>query len=164
MIFTNKKERERFLKFAFVGIVGAVVDFGVFNLLTSSVVGMPGVWAQTISFTAAVVSNFIWNRYWTYPDSRSKPVSRQLVQFVIVCFIGLGIRTPLFAWLEPRLIGLFTSISQNSQWRLPPVFLGHNLALAIGIGVVMLWNFFINRYWTYSDVKQTGRMDVPIHN
>lgn len=163
MIFTDSKERKRFLRFAFVGIVGAVVDFGVFNLL-ASLFGMPGVWAQTISFTAAVISNFIWNRFWTYPDSRSKPIGHQLLQFAIVSFIGLGIRTPLFVWLEPRLIGLFTSFAQSSEWHIPTVLFGHNLALAIGIGVVMLWNFFVNRFWTYSDVKQTRQVDLSLHN
>jgi putative flippase GtrA len=152
MIFTDGQERKRFLRFMMVGVVGAVVDFGVFNLL-ASLLGMPGVWAQTISFTAAVISNFVWNRFWTYPDSRSKPIGRQLFQFGVVSFIGLGIRTPLFSYLEPRLIAIFSSFFSEEGWHLPPVLFGHNLALAIGVGVVMLWNFFINRFWTYSDVK-----------
>ena len=163
MIIADKQERNRFLRFACVGIVGAVVDFGIFNLLTS-LLAMPAVWAQTISFTVAVISNFIWNRLWTYPDSRSKPIGHQLVQFIIVSFIGLGIRTPLFAWLEPRMIALFTSFAKSSGWHIPPVLLGHNLALAIGIFVVMLWNFFVNRFWTYSDVNQTRQADFSLHN
>jgi len=48
--------------------------------------------AGTISFIAAITSNFIWNRYWTYPDSRSKPVPHQLAQFVVINVMGLGIR------------------------------------------------------------------------
>ena len=36
---------------------------------------------------------------------------------------------------------------------LTPVFVAHNLSLAIVIGVVMIWNFLANRYWTYSDVN-----------
>jgi putative flippase GtrA len=27
-----------------------------------------------------------------------------------------------------------------------------NATLALAIGVVMLWNFFVNRYWTYNDI------------
>ena len=27
-----------------------------------------------------------------------------------------------------------------------------NLTLALAVGIVMLWNFFVNRYWTYNDV------------
>jgi putative flippase GtrA len=35
---------------------------------------------------------------------------------------------------------------------LSPRFFGHNLTLAVAILVVMMWNFFANRYWTYNDV------------
>ncbi|TLN28553.1 GtrA family protein, partial [bacterium] len=91
MILTNQKERSRFLKFAMVGIFGAVVDFGIFNLLSAGF-AIPALWASVTSFIAAVISNFIWNRYWTYPDSRSKPISHQLTQFILVSLIGLAIR------------------------------------------------------------------------
>ena len=146
----NAKERSRFLRFAVVGIIGAVVDFGIFNLLTAFHI-LPAVWAQVVSFTCAVVSNFLWNRYWTYPDSRSKPVSGQLVQFGLVSLIGLGIRTPLFAWLEKALTTLAGQWLSN--FPLSPTFVGHNGALAIAVLVVMMWNFIANRYWTYNDVE-----------
>src|SRR5512133_2734489 len=96
MMLTDPQERGRFLRFVVVGIIGAIVDFGTFNLLVA-LTHIPAVWASMISFTAAVVSTFLWNRYWTYPDSRSKAISRQVVQFLVVSAIGLGIRTPLFA-------------------------------------------------------------------
>ena len=152
IILTNPRERARFFRFALVGVAGAVVDFGAFNLL-SSVLGVQAVIASVISFTAAVVNNFLWNRYWTYPDSRSKPVARQLAAFTVISLIGLGIRTPLFAFLEVRLIRLFERVSLPGLHFLSPTFLGHNGALAIAVIVVMFWNFFVNRYWTYSDVK-----------
>ncbi len=161
MIFSDKQERNRFFRFALVGVVGAIVDFGIFNLLTS-LFGMPGVWAQVISFTAAVISNFIWNRYWTYPDSRSKPVSQQVIQFTIVSLIGLAIRTPLFALLEPNMINLFALIATSTGRAIPSVLLGHNLALAIGVGVVMLWNFFVNRFWTYSDINKSQQSNPTL--
>ena len=30
-----------------------------------------------------------------------------------------------------------------------------NLTLAVAVGLVMLWNFFINRYWTYNDIDDS---------
>jgi putative flippase GtrA len=33
-----------------------------------------------------------------------------------------------------------------------PEFLAKNITLAIAVIVVMFWNFFVNRYWTYNDV------------
>ncbi len=150
MILTDSRERARFLRFALVGSIGAVVDFGVFNLLIAAL-GTPAVLASVISFASAVVSNFIWNRYWTYPDSRSKRVFRQILEFTVVSLTGLAIRTPLFALIERPLRALFERAAVPMPFS--PDFLGHNLALACAVGVVMFWNFFVNRYWTYSDVS-----------
>ncbi len=150
VILTNARERSRFLRFAAVGIVGAIIDFSLFNIQTLFF-KIPPIVAQAFSFTAAVCSNFLWNRYWTYPDSRSKPVRYQVLQFFIVNFFGLLIRTPLIGWLGPVFVTLFTHLS--IPFKISPITAGHNIALAIAVGVVMLWNFFINRYWTYSDVK-----------
>lgn len=150
ILITNKKERTRFLRFAVVGTIGAVVDFGVFNLLTLLTLILPII-ASVISFIAAVISNFIWNRYWTYPDSRSKPVSHQVTQFFVINIIGLAIRTPLFAFMENSLIQWLESMTLPEF--LPAIVVAHNLSLATAVIVVMFWNFFANRYWTYSDVK-----------
>ena len=148
-VFSSAQERARFLRFALVGIIGAIVDFGIFNLLTS-VFSVNAITASIISFVAAVTSNFTWNHFWTYPDSRSKTITQKLVQFAIVSAIGLAIRTPIFAGMEALLIPILEKIPL--PFSLSPVFLGHNLALASAVGVVMLWNFFVNRYWTYNDV------------
>jgi len=141
------------MRFVAVGLMGAVVDFGTFNLLTGFF-KTPAVMASVLSFLAAVVSNFTWNRFWTYPDSRSKRISVQMAEFTVISLVGLAIRTPLFAFLEGRLQDFFVSLHINYPGMLSPRFLGHNLALAIAVIVVMFWNFFINRFWTYSDVQR----------
>jgi putative flippase GtrA len=150
MILTNPKERSRFLRFAVVGIIGAVVDFGVANLLTG-VFNVPLVIAGTISFIAAIISNFIWNRYWTYPDSRSKNIFGQLFQFAIVSVVGLGIRIPILAFLEPHVAEVVAGLPFGYSI-LSPKLISDNFTLAIAVIVVMFWNFFVNRFWTYNDV------------
>ncbi len=152
MVLTNPKERGRFLRFMMVGVVGAVVDFGTFNLLTG-LVKVPAVLASVCSFMAAVVSNFLWNRYWTYPDSRSKQLGKQVLQFTGISLAGLAIRTPLFAFLESRLDIVFVGVHLPLISQFNPNFIAHNTALAIAVIVVMFWNFFVNRYWTYNDVE-----------
>ncbi len=151
MIITNPQERGRFLRFALVGIIGAIVDFGTFNILVNFA-HVTSIYASVVSFTAAVVSNFLWNRFWTYPDSRSKALSKQVVQFILVSVIGLVIRTPLFAYLEYFFLQNIGRVLPTS-FPLSGRFLGHNLALAIAVLVVMMWNFFANRFWTYNDVS-----------
>jgi putative flippase GtrA len=149
MILTDTKERTRFFKFALVGTLGAVIDFGVMNLL-SHYTNMRLVFAGTISFTCAVVSNFIWNRYWTYPESRSRPLPKQLGMFFLVNLAGIAIRIPILHFLEPPLLRFFESVL-NIPYETAEL-LAKNLTLAVAVGIVMLWNFFVNRYWTYNDV------------
>lgn len=152
VLITNQRERNRFLRFAVVGVIGAVVDFGLANLLTRAF-HVPLVIAGAISFVAAILSNFIWNRFWTYPDSRSKPVARQLVQFGVISVMGLAIRVPLLYFLEPVMEGLAATLGLGFPPILDSKAIGDNLTLAIAVVIVMFWNFFANRYWTYGDVE-----------
>jgi len=150
-LLSNKKERTRFLKFALVGSLGAVIDFGIFNLFVN-LTPLKAVFASIISFVAAVISNFLLNRFWTYPDSRNKAFSSQLSQFVLVSVIGLIIRAISFTPLE-KIILDFSSKLIKPGFFLSSITIGHNITLGILIIVVMFWNFFANRYWTYNDVK-----------
>jgi putative flippase GtrA len=151
-VISDPVERARFLKFATVGAIGALVDFATFNLF-SALLGVHPVLSSVFSFTIAMLSNFTWNRYWTYPDSRSKPLARQLVEYGVVNLVGLLIRTPLFAAINGLLISLFERVPFLPIGIFTPIFLGHNLALGTAILVVMLWNYFVNRYWTYNDIE-----------
>lgn len=148
----RRREWIRFLKFSVVGTIGAIVDFGTFNLLHSRA-GVPSVTASVVSFLAAVASNFIWNRFWTYPDSRNKSTRLQATQFAVVSLIGLAIRTPLFAALEGPAIGVATRALADGSipFGIPAAIVGRNVALAAAVGVVLVWNFLANRYWTYAD-------------
>jgi len=150
-VLINPRERIRFLRFAAVGVIGAIVDFGVMNLLTH-LFRIPLIIAGTVSFIAAVLSNFTWNRFWTYPDSRSKSVPRQLFEFTIVNAAGLLIRVPILAFLERPLFSFFSWLPVRLSF-FSPEFFAKNGTLAIAVVIVMFWNFFANRYWTYSDVK-----------
>ena len=148
-VLTNPKERARFLRFAFVGAIGAVIDFGVFNLLVHFT-GINSVIASVISFICAVCSNFIWNRYWTYPDSRTKHVTHQLLQFIVISVIGLDDPNSVICISGKDLLKFLLRHRFHAPFT--PTFLGHNISLAVAIIVVMFWNFFANRYWTYGDV------------
>jgi putative flippase GtrA len=153
----TKKETTRFLKFLLVGSIGAVVDFGTLNLL-NYFTDMPFVYRQAISFTLAVINNFLWNRYWTYPDSRSKPLTSQLGQFFLINGIGILVRTPIIqlamkglnALLQPLLGGVQLPFAEF----LTVEVIAENLAVVVAIFVILLWNFFANRYWTYNDVDK----------
>ena len=171
-IADNQKEFTRFYKFLVVGTLGALVDFTTLNVLLNPIqrlVALEGALyapllsfsptpadlvppiAGTISFVLAVLSNFLWNRFWVYPDSRSKPLGRQLAQFFLVNLIGIAIRVPILTFTHHPFARLISTLSPT----LTPYAarLGSNMALALAVGIVLFWNFFINRVWTYNDVE-----------
>ena len=149
ILIKNKQERERFLRFSFVGFLGAIVDFSVMNFL-SHIVGLSLVIAGSISFICAIISNFIWNRYWTYPDSRTRPIRYQITMFFLVNLAGVIIRLPILYFFEPVVLKFI-----NNMPFADPVsaeFMARNGTLALAIIIVLFWNFFVNRYWTYNDI------------
>ena len=148
-VVRNPVERNRFLKFMVVGAIGAMLDFAVANLLTHFL-QIDLVPAGTISLGCAIISNFIWNRYWTYPESRSRTLSRQLSMFTVVNVAGVALRIPILHFVEPLTLEWFRDglqLNAGSQ-----EFLARNSTLALAVGIVMLWNFFVNRHWTYGDI------------
>ncbi|VAW43529.1 hypothetical protein MNBD_CHLOROFLEXI01-198 [hydrothermal vent metagenome] len=170
----KEKEAERFSKFAVVGVIGFIVDFGIFNLSlrpfeimlangtavndffvglglnSEQTLSLARTFASTLSFIAAIISNFLWNRYWTYPDSRSRSVRRQLAQFTVVSLAGILIRVPIITYSHTPFTKMVANIVALEPYS---IRIGDNLALMASVLVVMFWNFFINRYWTYSDVE-----------
>lgn len=157
---SKAKEVERFLKFAIVGVIGAIIDFGVLNLLQSTILPPSGAnetlyvrLATGTAFTAAVCSNFIWNRYWTYPDSRSRPMLLQLGQFFIVNTISVLFRLVFVGALyAPVGEAVQTMLGQDAWSEVTVNQVGTNLSQGTAMVIAMFWNFFVNRYWTYSDV------------
>jgi len=149
-MITDKRERECFIKFAIVGSIGFGVDFLTFNLFRSGV-GLSAEFSSVLSFSAAVISNFLLNRFWTYPDSRSKPLIGQLLQFSAVNVVGLVIRLVIFSLITDPMIRLVEGL----EFELPigSGVIGENMALASVVIIVLFWNYFINRYWTYNDVE-----------
>ncbi|KUK96661.1 MAG: putative membrane protein [Anaerolineaceae bacterium 46_22] len=151
-LINNNRERIRFIKFSIVGMTGTIVDFGVMNILRLAL-NTPLIWAQGISFVCAVINNFLWNRYWTYPESRSKAAPKQLLQFLVINIIGILIRSPLVPWLDKNIINFLDGMSLSLP--LKNMVISQNLALAISIIIVSFWNFFANRYWTYGNVPES---------
>lgn len=149
ILVKNKLERERFLRFITVGLIGAVVDFGVMNFLSHSL-QMSLVVAGSISFVCAIISNFIWNRYWTYPDSRSRRIRYQLAMFFMVNLAGVIIRLPILYFIEPEALKIISNIPIALPFSVE--FLAKNITLGLVVIIVMFWNYFVNRYWTYNDI------------
>ena len=146
----DNREIRRFVKFGIVGTIGAVIDFASFNIM-GEVLGFGPALAGGISFVLAVTSNFILNRYWTFPDSRSRTLVEQAGQYLLVNVVGLVIREVILHQAAAPVVAYFHELALPIP--IAPELIGENLLLAFTIGVVLFWNFFANRYWTYNDVE-----------
>ena len=140
----HRKEAKRFIKFAIVGGIGFLIDTGTLYLLIFLMHlddDNQRLLAKGISFMLAVISNFTWNRLWTYPESRSKPLGKQMAQFLVMNLLGLGINLIVFKLVDSVLVPLID---------LKLAIAGAQVA---AVSVAMFWNFGANRLVTYNDVK-----------
>jgi len=150
---TRRRELGRFLRFAAVGMLGAIIDYSVLNVLIL-VMGFSKFWANCCSFSVAVLSNFVWNRLWTFPESRSRPIRSQLPLFAFLNVIGLAINQAVFLSVDRYALGTagawsFLIADLGQVLGVAHSVLSYNLSKACATVVALFWNFGSNRLWTY---------------
>lgn len=129
---------KQFVKFGVTGVIGAIVDFSTYNILTRGfgfvasymVLGQQIIVANNISVFLAIVSNFVFNKYWTFRDT-SHQVAKQWVGYFTLNF---------FTWvLNQLLVSLFTFQVPATQ-----AIFGNqkdNAAKVLAIGIILFLNF-----------------------
>jgi putative flippase GtrA len=120
----------QFIKFALVGTSGLFIDFGITFLLKERFL-FNKYFANSIGFSFAVISNYFLNKYWTFHDLDPEIFS-QAGKFVLIAIIGLIINN--------QVIYLF---NHKNQWNF-------YIAKVFAIGIVVLWNFSANYFYTFS--------------
>lgn len=124
----------RLVRFGAVGVSNTVVDLVVLNVLLYSIArgdthaGIFPVIA-TISFIAATLNSFYWNRRWTF-KAKSGSISRDLSRFYVITIVSFVINVGIssfLVWLDP-----FPRVSPT---------LWANAAKIIATGVSLLFNF-----------------------
>ena len=136
---TSRKELTRFSRFLTVGTIGTALDFTILTLL--KLAGSPTLFANSISFTAGLINNFTWNRLWTFGDVLSD-WRKQLAQYTLISLVGLALNDLIVLSFEHALGSM---LSQPEFGYLP--------AKVIATGVVVLWNYFANRTWTFKSIN-----------
>ena len=130
------KELTRFARFLTVGALGTFLDFGLLTVF--KLIGLPTLPANSLSFSAGVINNFTWNSRWTFADRRNGRGRAQFIQFLLVSLAGLAINNAILLLLEAPLGALIG----DAAW-------GYAPAKVIATGVVVFWNYFANRNWTF---------------
>ena len=164
----KRQDIVRFLKFCVVGVIGTAIDFGVFNVLHNAL-HVHQVLANTLSVSAAIVNNYLWSRYWVYPETRDQQGGKKFARFVVVSIIAWALNTGIL-WSTDRwflgekgvLGGLVAPIAAaiGMEHR---VF-SSNGAKVIATGIVLFWNFFANRLWTFRDIDQIEQPSKPVQS
>lgn len=129
VIFTLRwQESEKFIKVCFVGLVGAVIQFSVFNLLRVKI--LPE-YANTIAVELAVISNFILNNVWTFREQKIhfSQLKKLILKFFQFNLVSLG--SILIQFLVVKIgVGIFGRS-----------FILENILVAIGILLGLVWNY-----------------------
>ena len=129
MLAWQREDLRQFVKFAMVGALNTVVDWVIYFLL-NRYVHLAKLVAKTCSFIVAASSSYTLNRRWTF-RSTNPDVLKEFLKFVVVATTGMVWNTLIF-WLisirggYPDILGLFTATA-----------------------LVTVWNFFINKHWTF---------------
>jgi len=133
----------RFLRFGLVGLSGVVVDMVILYLLHSTL-GFPLTRSKIVAAEIAILNNFIWNDAWTFADVslRQRGWSarfKRFLKFNLICLGGLV--------LNVLVLNLIYNLIFGQRWAY--------LANLIAIGLVTIWNFWLNLKlsWRVTQVK-----------
>jgi len=119
----------KFLRFCLVGFSGMIIDFGTTWLLKEKVKINKYI-ANSIGFTLAATSNYVWNRIWTF-HSDNKQIIIEYFSFIMISLAGLAINNYVIFLLNDKLKVNFY------------------FSKLIAIGVVTCWNFIMNSLFTF---------------
>lgn len=125
------------VKFLSVGMVGTLVDLTLYSAL-HMILGAPALAANTVSYSAGIVNNYLLHRRWTYADRHSKAPGAQFSQFAAVSLSALILNNLLVLVLAHPLGTLLAHPGA-----------GDLLAKLCATGVGVCWNFVINNNWTF---------------
>lgn len=128
-------------RFGVVGLIGFVVDVGVFNLLRATVLANETlhegpILAKVISTSLAIAANYLGNRYWTFGATKRNEVVREGVEFVLVSLGGMAITLGCL-WVSHYALGYTSQLADNISGNV------------IGLGLGTLFRFAFYRYWVF---------------
>jgi len=133
-IFIDRKTGRQFIYFCIIGGINTALDFGVYILLTRSSSFFKEYFfiANIISFSIAVTNSYILNRRYTFKSNNGN-IRSEYTKFIIVNIFGVIFNTLILVFMVDT-FGIHDLIAK-----------------AIAVGVVLFWNFYMNRRWTFKN-------------
>ena len=122
---------EQFLKFGVVGAVAFVIDYGILMLL-SQVVGWDPLPSSVVSLVVSLLFNYVASMHFVFERRDDLSRRRELVIFVALSVIGLGINSAVI-WAGTAALGDGAVAVTATK--------------LVATVVVAVWNFVSRKRW-----------------
>lgn len=134
-------------KFGAVGALGFLVNVAVFNLCRQTAHLAP-VRSGVLATSAAICTNYLGNRYWTYRHRDKTGARREASLFLLFSGVGMVIENGLLA-LSHYGLGFTSPLADN---------VAKNL---VGLGLGSLFRFWSYRTWVFRETPPEPGADEP---
>ena len=121
---------KQLFRFGIAGSVSFIIDYGLFLILVR-LFAVNYALAAAISFTLSVIINWTMNTLWVFDSSRIAKKSIEIIIFVSIAAVGLGINE-LALWIGIEFFAVRAEISK-----------------LIATALVAVWNFVIRKLLLY---------------
>lgn len=101
---------QQIIRFGFVGGGAFAIDYGVMIFFTE-IVGINYLISSAISFVVSVIFNYILSVKWVFDVSGERSQAQDLVVFMVLSIIGLGINQ-LIMWLAVEKLYIFYMLAK----------------------------------------------------
>lgn len=132
----------QFGKFIIIGFSNTAIDFGVLNFLmyvSGTDRGILFSVFKGVSFLLAVTNSYLWNKFWTFENSRLEKWEREFIKFLAVSgtafLINVGIASFIVNLLEP-LPGISPTL-----WA--------NFGAFVSLVFTIAWTFFGYKFFVF---------------
>jgi dolichol-phosphate mannosyltransferase len=124
-------EDRRIFIFAIVGSLGVIINMIFYNIFVFCGLGI-GI-SGTFSALIAMIGNFILNRNITWKDKKTENFFVEALKFLAISSFGIIINIIVLSSLHYK------------------IKVNYNIANLIGICGAILWNYNLNRLWTWKN-------------
>lgn len=125
------------MKFGVVGGLAFIIDSGLYLWLLHGTMGDSQVKAKIIAGVVATLFSWVANRFWTFRHRRQGSVIRELVMFLLMNAIGLGIAAACVGFTK-YVLNLTDTTS---------VFIAGSV---VGLVLGTIFRFFAYRFWVFN--------------
>ena len=124
---------KKFIGFTGVGAIATGIQYLILILL-KEVAGVPAVTASASGYAISAVLNYLMKYHWVFAsNARHRSAAPR---YALISAIGFALNTSLM-YVGTEMLSLYYLLVQVAA-----------------TGLVLLWNFFANAFWTFN---QTGR-------